>query len=380
MATIVILGSAYPLRGGGLATFNERLARALQDEGHQVIIYTFSLQYPAIFFPGKTQLANEPAPRDLHIRVKVNSINPLNWWRVGREIRKMQPDMLVIRYWLPFMAPCLGTIAGLVRKNKKTRVVTIADNIIPHESRPGDKFLTRYFVKRSDGFVTLSRSVLKDLLQFERRGKPKVFTPHPLYDNFGSPLERQQALKHLELSESYRYLLFFGFIRDYKGLDILLKAMADPRIKDLPLRLIVAGEFYTNDSYYMQIIQENALADKVILHTRFIPNEKVADYFCACDLVVQPYRDATQSGVTQVAYHFEVPMLVTNVGALPEMVPHGVAGYVVEPDSQQVANAIVDFYSQNKQIVFQEGVRAQKKRFQWENLTKALFEAASLKP
>ncbi len=376
MAKIIILGSAYPLRAGGLSTFNERLAEEFISLGHEVIIYTFSLQYPGFLFPGKTQYATRPAPLNLPIKVRVNSINPINWWITAKEIRKEMADLLVIRYWLPFMAPCLGTIAARVKKNKKTRVVTIADNIIPHEKRPGDTFLTRYFVKRSDGFVTLSRSVLKDLEQFDKKNKPKVFSPHPLYDNFGDKMSRDEALKILKLSADYRYILFFGFIRDYKGLDILLKAMGEPAMDDLPVKLIVAGEFYSSDLPYLKIIGEKGIGTKTILHTQFISNDKVAAYFCASDLVVQPYKDATQSGVTQVAYHFDVPMIVTNKGALPEMVPHNVAGLVVEPEAGEVAKAIAKIYKENMLENLTKGVQTQKGRFSWKNLVNAVFQAA----
>ncbi len=379
MAKIIILGSAYPLRAGGLSTFNERLAEEFLAQGHEVIIYTFSLQYPRILFPGKTQYAIRPAPENLDIRVKVNSINPINWWLTGRQIRCENADLLVIRYWLPFMAPCLGTIAGMVRKNKKTQVVTIADNIIPHEKRPGDKWLTSFYVKRSDGFVTLSKSVLIDLEKFEKKGKPKVYAPHPLYDNFGKKISREEALKTLKLSPDYRYILFFGFIRDYKGLDILLNAMGEHILADLPVKLIVAGEFYSSDQPYFKIIREKGLGNRVVLHTQFIPNDKVAAYFCASDLVVQPYKDATQSGVTQVAYHFDVPMVVSNVGALPEMVPNNVAGIVVKPDAQKVAKAIHRFFTKNMAEELIEGLKSQKERFSWSRLTEAVFDAAMKK-
>ncbi len=375
MAKIIILGSAYPLRAGGLSTFNERLAEEFMALGHEVIIYTFSLQYPSFLFPGKTQYAIRPAPPDLDIRVKVNSINPINWWLTGREIKKENADLLVIRYWLPFMAPCLGTIAAIVRKNHKTRVVTIADNIIPHEKRPGDKLLTRYYVKRSDGFVTLSKSVLKDLCGFDKKGKPKIYSPHPLYDNFGEKMPREEALEKLKLSPDYHYILFFGFIRDYKGLDILLHAMADEKLNDLPIKLIVAGEFYSSEQPYFKIMRDKGLGNRVILHTSFIPNEKVAAYFCASDLVVQPYKDATQSGVTQVAYHFGIPMVVTNVGALPEMVPNNVAGLVVKPEPGEVADAIYRFFKNHMEEELKKGVESQKKRFSWTRLVEAVFKA-----
>lgn len=376
MAKIIILGSAYPLRAGGLTTFNERLAQEFQNLGHEVIIYTFSLQYPSLFFPGKTQYAIRPAPKEINIKIKVNSINPFNWIKTGFEIKRENADLLIVRYWIPFMAPCLGTIAGIAKKNKKTRVVTIADNILPHEKRVGDNLLTRYYLKKSDGYVTLSKSVLKELEEFEPGNKPRIYSPHPLYDNFGDKISREAALSKLKLSPDYKYILFFGFIREYKGLDILLEAMGDPILDDLPLKLIVAGEYYSSDQEYVKIIREKSLSNKLVMHTHFISNEKVAAYFCASDLVVQPYKDASQSGVTQVAYHYGVPMVVTNVGALPEMVPHMVSGIVVKPDAKSVVNGIFRFFNKNLAAELRKGVENQKKRFSWKELVDALFLAS----
>lgn len=374
MAKVVILGSAHPLRGGGLATFNERLARAFQEEGHEVIIYTFSLQYPGFLFPGKTQYSDEPAPERLDIRVKVNSINPLNWIKVGHELRKLKPELLVIRYWIPFMAPCLGTIASIVKRNKHTRVVAIADNIIPHEKRPGDRLLTRYFVKRIQGFVTLSESVREDLLQFGVPETRSTYCAHPLYDNFGESLPMEQARKKLGIAHQGPIVLFFGFIRDYKGLDLLLKAFAKPEIKALPLKLLVAGEFYTDPEPYHELAEEFVMEEQILWHTHFIPNEKVREYFCAANLVAQPYKSATQSGVTQVAYHFEVPMLVTRVGGLPEMVPHGKVGYVVEPEPKEISMAIAEFFKENREEAYRENIKEEKKRFTWQKLVNALVD------
>jgi glycosyltransferase involved in cell wall biosynthesis len=195
---IVILGSAWPLRGGGLATFNERLAREFIREGHQVTIYTFSLQYPSILFPGKSQYSEEKAPPDLDIRVAVNSINPLNWLSKGNELRKLAPDLLIVRFWLPFLGPALGTILRKIRKNKHTRIICIADNVIPHEKRAGDKMFTRYFLKPVDAFITLSEKVLTDLKYFEP-AKKAIYIPHPLYDNFGEAMSKEEARKWLGL-------------------------------------------------------------------------------------------------------------------------------------------------------------------------------------
>ncbi len=380
MARIIILGSAYPLRGGGLATFNERLALAFQQEGHQVTIYTFSLQYPSILFPGKTQYSDETKPENLDIKIRVNSINPFNWIKIGKELKNKKPDILVIRYWLPFMALCLGTIARLARKNNHTKVISIADNIIPHEKRPGDKILTRYFVNKIDGFVTMSKTVLDDLKPFNKKNVPVKFCYHPLYDNFGEKVDKVLARKMLNLDPNGKYVLFFGFIRDYKGLDLLLKAFGQPQLKNSDVQLIIAGEFYANQDLYMNMIEELKIDNKVFLHTEFIPNENVALYFSAADLVAQPYKSATQSGVTQIAYHFEIPMLVTNVGGLAEMVLHNETGYVVDRDEIQIASSIVNFFknkiTENK---FKEKIKKQKRLYKWENMVNAIFSVVKSK-
>ncbi len=376
MSRIIILGSAHPLRGGGLATFNERLARAFMEEGHEVTVYTFSLQYPSVLFPGKTQYTDEEPPGDLDIRVKVNSINPMNWYRVGRELKRLKPDLLVVRYWLPFMAPCLGKIASITRKNKHTRVVAIADNIVPHEKRTGDRLLTKYFLKRVDGFVTMSEQVRRDLLDFGVADKRITYCPHPLYDNFGESVGRDEARRHLGLAEEQFLMLFFGFIRDYKGLDLLIQSLAYDKIRNLPLRLVVAGEFYTDQTPYFRLADSLGVTDRIIWRTDFIPNDEVKYYFCAADLVVQPYRSATQSGVTQVAYHFDKPMVVTQVGGLPEMVPDGKAGYVTEVDSADIAAAVSDFFMKGKQEYFAKAIREEKKRFSWKRLVEGIIKMA----
>ena len=376
MAKVIILGSAYPLRAGGLSTFNERLAQEFLDKGHEVIVYTFSLEYPSALFPGKTQYAIRPAPKDLDIRVKVNSINPFNWHRVGVELKNEMADLLLVRYWMPFMAPCLGTIASITRKNKKTKVITLVDTLFSDNRGFWAKFLTRYYIKKSDGFITLSKPVLDELKSFDKYNKPKFFSPHPLYDNFGVSIEKEEALSILKLSPDYKYILFFGFIKDYKGLDILLESLANPLLDELPVKLIVAGEFSAGDEKYMRIIREKSLASKVVLHTRFIPSELVSAYFCASDLVVQPYKNAAQSGVTQIAYHFNIPMVVTNVGSLPDMVPHMVSGIVVDPDPKNVANAIHRFFAKNLSEQLVKGIEKQKKRFSWDTLTECIFSLA----
>lgn len=373
MASIVILGSAYPLRGGGMATFNERLARAFTQEGHDACIYTFSLQYPSFLFPGKTQYSDDAPPTDLKISVKVNSINPFNWLKVGLQLRKLKPDYLIIRYWIPFMAPCLGTIACIAKTNKHTKVVAIADNIVPHEKRIGDKVLTKYFVNKIHRFVTMSDSVRLGLMKFGVNENKISVCPHPLYDNFGEPLALDVARNVLNLEANDKIVLFFGFIREYKGLDLLIKAFAHKKIRQLGIKLLVAGEFYENAEIYHSLAEELGVLDSIIWHTEFIPNAKVREYFCAANLVAQPYRSATQSGVTQVAYHFEKPMLVTKVGGLPEMVPHLKAGYVVAPVVLEIVDAIVHFFEEEKGDEFKAFLQNEKKRFSWQVLVQALL-------
>ena len=366
LKTVKIIGPAYPYRGG-IATTNERLAKEFTSMGFVVDIETFVLQYPTFLFPGKTQFSEKPAPEGVAIRRTVNSVNPLNWLKVGWRIRKEKPDLVIIRYWLPVLGPALGTIAGLIRKNKKTVVICLADNVIPHEHRPGDRVLTNYFIQRIDGLIAMSRSVLKDGLTF-RENLPQGFCPHPIFDNYGEKLSFELARQKLKLDEDKRYLLFFGFIRDYKGLDLLINAFADARLRKFPVKLLVAGEYYSNPEPYLKLIRDNNLVEFVELRTDFIPDDEVNLYFSVADLVVQPYKSATQSGVTQIGYHFNKPMLVTNVGGLSEIIPDGKIGYVVEPDSQSIANALVDFYENDRIAEFEASIVEEKKKFSWTNM------------
>ncbi|MBA3827889.1 MAG: glycosyltransferase [Taibaiella sp.] len=371
---IIIIGPAHPLRGGGISTFNERLAQALQQQGHKVSIYSFSLQYPSFLFPGKSQFTEEAPPADITIHSIINSINPLNWIKTGNRIKKENADLVIVRYWLPFMGPALGTILRRIRKNRHTKILCIADNIVPHEHRPGDKAFTRYFIKPVDAFVTMSRDVLKDITQLT--DKPAHFTPHPLYDNYGEPLPKDEACSKLGLDPALKYILFFGFIRKYKGLDILLEAMNDERLKQEHIQLIIAGEYYDDKMIYEELLQKHNLFSRVHLFTSFIPNEEVRYYFSAADLVVQPYRTATQSGITQVAYHFEKPMVVTNVGGLAEVVIDGKTGFVTQAEPKIIADAIYRFFQPGAIPHLQHNLQEQKKLYSWDNFIKKLFETA----
>ena len=369
---IVILGTAYPYRGG-LAAFNERLAHEALAAGDQVEVLTFTMQYPDFLFPGKTQYSDDPAPKDLSIRRVMNSINPLSWIRTGQMIRRMKPDLLIIKFWIPLMAPCLGTIARIAKRGG-VRVVSVLDNVIPHEPKPWDGVLIRYFIRSVDGFVAMSESVRQDCLRFISKKHPKTVAlcPHPLYDNFGEIVDKTEARKQLGLPETGKILLFFGFIRDYKGLDLLLRAYADARLQNEQVHLVVAGEFYNNSEKYYALEKELGLKQPVIWRTEFIPDEQVRVYFSAADLIVQPYKTATQSGVTQIAYHFRKPMLVTNVGGLAEIVPNGKVGYVTAVDPQAIADALADFCAREDSECFRAGIEEERQKYSWSRMLQTI--------
>ena len=367
---IIIIGTAFPYRGG-LAAYNERLAHEYVRQGNDVEIITFTLQYPSFLFPGKTQYSAESAPTDLKITRKINAINPLNWIKVGREIQRKSPDIVIFCYWMAFMAPCYGTIARYARSSK-TKMLGLIHNMIPHEPTILDKLFPTYFVKSMDGFVAMAESVVADINHFDTENKPKVVSPHPIYDHYGDILPKNQAAIKLGLNEQNPYILFFGFIRQYKGLDLLLEAFADKRLREFPVKLIVAGEFYEDPTPYLQQIKRLGLGDLVILRTSFIPDREVQNYFSVADLIAQPYRTATQSGVSQIAYHFETPMLVTNVGGLAEIIPDGKVGYVVEVGPIQIADALVDFYTNNRAEKFIENIKVEKQNFSWSRMTEAI--------
>lgn len=367
--SVVIIGPAHPLRGG-LATFDHRLCREFLMQGEECMIYSYSLQYPSILFPGTSQFTSDPPPQGIKIKSVINSVNPLNWIKVGKELRHLKPDIIVVRFWLPFMGPALGTILRHVKKNKHTKVICIADNIRPHEQRPGDKRFTAYFVKSVDAFIAMSEKVMNDLRRVESQ-KPAALVPHPLYDSFGDIIPKSKARTRLNILPNEKVILFFGFIRKYKGLDILLESMSDARIKAAGIRLLIAGEFYEDEKTYQELIEKLKIRENLIMHTSFIPDDDVRYFVCAADVVVQPYRNATQSGVTPLAYHFEKPMIVTNVGGLPALVPNEKAGLVVEPDPKAIADAILKFYQMGEDY-FIPHLRAGKQLYSWSKLVDSI--------
>ncbi|MCF8225211.1 MAG: glycosyltransferase [Bacteroidales bacterium] len=369
---LIIVGTSWPFRGG-LSAYNERLATEFQKKGYDVVIYTFTLQYPGILFPGKTQMADWDAPVHLEIRQTINSVNPITWIRTANSIRREYPDLVIIKYWLPFMGPCFGTIGRLIRRKRKTKIISILDNIIPHEKRPGDRMFTKYFIKPVNAFLAMSDSVLEDINKFDTV-KPRSFCPHPLFDNFGEIIGKKEAKQYLGLDSSVNYALFFGFVREYKGLDLALKAFGYDQLRKHNVKLLIAGEFYDNLEKYNAIIKELSISDRIEMRTDFIADSEVKYYFCASDIIVQPYKTATQSGISQIAYHFNKPMIVTGVGGLPEIVPDGKVGFVVDRSSKAISDAIHKFYEHKLEETFSQGAREEKQKYSWNRMFNTIEE------
>ncbi len=365
---IVILGPAHPYRGG-LASIMETMAREYQRRGDEVKIYTFSLQYPTLLFPGKSQTVDTSAPADLSIERCVNTCNPLNWICIGQRICRERPDMVLMKYWTPFMAPCFGTIARLARRNGHTKVVCQIDNVEPHEHHLTDHLFNRYYLGSVDAFVHMSEQVHGELCRYTQ--VPSLYSPHPMFTNFGERVSRDEACAKLGVDPSKRYLLYFGLIRQYKGLDMLLEAWQRVDLPDV--RLIVAGEFYDDRTHYDELIAK--LGDRVVLHDRFVADDDVRYYFSAADALVLPYRTATQSGVTQIAYNFSLPMVVTNVGGLPEIVKDGVVGIVCDSDTDSIALALNRLYADDCLERFCSNFDEERKRFSWEAMCDTLLRA-----
>jgi len=370
MSKLIVVGPASPLRGG-IADFNEALAKEIIKSGSQVELISFSLQYPSFLFPGKSQYkTNISENNELKISSIINSINPFSWIKTANYIIAQQPSAVIFRFWIPFMGMSLGFIARRIKK-KEIPVYAITDNVIPHEKRIGDHLLTNYFIKSCDGFITMSKAVFEDISLFNTQAK-KVCLFHPVYNVFGDKSSKSNSLKALDLTNG-NYLLFFGLIREYKGLELAIEAMQDSKIKSLGIKLIVAGEFYADKEKYTGLINKLKL-DNIIIHDEFIPSDKVKYYFGIADAVVQPYISATQSGITQVAYHFETPMIVTNVGGLPEIVQDGKQGYVCEVNSKAVANAILQLYASKEKVQnLSDGVSKRKAEFSWKSFVKELL-------
>ena len=367
---ITILSTAYPLRGG-IAHFNGLLYKEL-NKNHEVNVITFKRQYPSILFPGKSQLEENNSVEKIPTEELVDSINPFNWIKIGLKIKKDCPDLLIYKYWMPFFGPCFGTITRFAKKNKKTKVITICDNVIPHERKPLDISFTKYFFNKVDFFVLLSEKVKNDLLKLYPKAKNKVL-PHPIYSNFGVPVSKEEAKSFLKITDE-KIILFFGFIRDYKGLDVLLEAMSILKEK-LNIKLLVAGEFYSNKEKYLNQIEKLNIKENLLMFTDFIPTSEVKYYFSASDCVILPYRNATQSGIVQIAMNFRKPVIAANVGGLDEVIREDETGFIIEKEKpEQLADAILRFYTGNKEKLFLPNIEKEIKKYSWEKFVEGIFE------
>lgn len=365
---IILIGPAHPFRGG-ISDFNEVLGQHLEEQEHEVILLSFKKQYPKLLFPGKTQVRTHDANHRLKISSKIHAYQPLNWNKVNHWIKEQNADLILVRYWTPFMAPALGSILRGLKKNLP--IIAITDNIVPHERKFYDTPLTRFFLKKVSACITLSASVKVDLLQLAPK-MPVVVSPHPIYNQFGTIIDRHEARKRLHIAPDQKLVLFFGLVRAYKGLDLLLDALLTKEAENEGITLLLAGEFYDKKEKYAAQLDRLNQQNRLIALEYFIPDDEVSAIFCAADIVTQTYHTATQSGVTQIAYHFEKPMLVTNVGGLPEIVPDGKAGYVVPKNKTAIAHAMTDFFKNNTD--FSSGIQQEKKKYSWERFSQAIFD------
>lgn len=367
---IALVGPLYPYRGG-IAHFLGEMHQGLAARGHQVTAVTFTRQFPALLFPGQTQFETTPVSHTLPIERLIDTINPVSWLKTARLIKRQNPDAVIFHYWMPFFAPAFGTIARRL-KGQGIRIIAVVHNAIPHERRPGDYVLGRYFLNACDQLMVMSDAVEKDLGVLDV-SVPRTRFEHPIYDVFGETLSMPEARLKLGLNPKAPTALFFGFIRRYKGLMNLLACLPQV-VRALPgLQLIVAGECYEDDAAYRDFAAENGLEDVVHWHLKYIPSDEVNTYFSAADVVVQPYISATQSGVAQIAYHFDRPLIVTDVGGLAEFVPDGKAGLVVPPDDNEaLGHALIRFFEDDLGPHLQAGVREEKKKYSWDRLYEAV--------
>jgi D-inositol-3-phosphate glycosyltransferase len=363
---IAIIGPAWPFRGG-LANFNERLAKEWMARGNHVTIHTFTKQYPDFLFPGTSQFSDSEAPSDLSIERSIHAYNPLQWRFAAATIAARTYDLVLIRFWLPAMGPALGHVAASLVGNSGTRVVALIDNLYPHEPRPLDRWLTNKFIAHPHGFVTMSNMVASQLQQLVG-GKPVCQAPHPMYDDYGAAIEQSQARIKLGIERDAPVLLFFGFIRKYKGLDLLMHALNDQRLRDVGLKVVIAGEWYEESSPYKSLAAELNLDDMLIWHDHFISESNIATYFSAADAVVQPYRNATQSGISALSFAYSKPLISTRVGGLAEVIEDGQTGFLCDPEPTSICDAIVRWIHTPDKDAMVNAIGQRRSQMTWERL------------
>lgn len=356
---IAILSPFYPFRGG-LAQLNARLYSEL-GKNNDVKAYTFTTLYPDFLFPGKTQFVT-PGDTATVIDSKrvLSTVNPLSYIKTAREINKFLPDILIIPYWMSFFAPAYGSVCRLL--NKKIKIVSLVHNAISHERVFGERLLAKYFFKCCDAFIVMSDPVRKDLLSL--CGDANVLQlPHPIYDHYKEKTGKHEACEQLGIDASKKNLLFFGFIRDYKGLDLLIEAT---NYLDESYQLIIAGESYGSFDKYTKLINQSSLKGNILVFEQYINDEMVTTLFSASDVLVLPYRSATQSGVVALAYQLETPMIATDVGALGEAVKQAQTGIVVENVSpKDIADGIISYFKNDRKDFYFRNIKSEKQRLSW---------------
>jgi len=374
---IVIVGTAFPMRGG-IAQFNALLYKYLGAK-HDVTMFSFKRQYPEFLFPGKTQFEQgEPSFKiaDEKNEIIVDSVNPINWINVGLKIAKKKPDLIIFKYWLPFFGPCFTTISFFAKFFSKAKVLFICDNVIPHEKRFGDKFFTKLAFSQVNYFIVMSKTVEEDLKKFNKGILYKLI-PHPVYNIFGAKVSKAEAKEFIAKeynidTRNEKVILFFGYIRRYKGLNYLIDAMPEI-LKKLKLKLLVVGEFYENEKKYLEQIENLNLKDSVKVISDFVPDDKIRYFFSASDVVVLPYVNATQSGIIQIAYYYDKPVIATDVGGLSEVVKNNETGFIIAPESSKsIGDAVVKFYEDNLEEKFSVNANSEKKNYSWEKFVSSI--------
>jgi glycosyltransferase involved in cell wall biosynthesis len=355
---IVYLSTFYPFRGG-IAQFNAALYREFEKE-HEITAVNFSRQYPEFLFPGETQYVQEGDNVDkIAAKPWLDSIFPFNWLKTGKRIRQQKPDMVLMKFWMPFFGPSLGTVCGKLKTSKR---IAILDNVIPHEKRFIDIPFTRYFLKRTDGYIVMSEKVRDDLLSLKPDAKYR-FVKHPLYNHFGEAIDVKIAREKLGLDAEKKTILFFGFIREYKGLDLLIQAFEH---LDDSFQLVIAGESYGSFDIYDQLIQKNRNVSRIHSFVRYISDAEVPLFFSAADTCILPYKSATQSGITSIAFHFELPMIATDVGGLKELIKHGDTGEIIDKVSvESISKGIEQFFIGDKALRYKENIQKEKSQMNW---------------
>lgn len=352
---IIIIGPAYPYRGGN--SLYVTFVYEILSKEFDVKIFNYKLLYPSFLFPGKTQFDTSGEVKKIHSERIINSLNPFNWINAASRINRENPDLIIFDWWHPYFAFCHFFISSLIKKKLKKRILFITENYISHEGHFIDRTLTKFGLYHSKYFIALSQKVEEELkLNFKNRDIYR--SELPIYDHLAGNIENIHTLKkNFSISENDRVILFFGYIRKYKGLDILLESLSIIKTRIKNLKLIVAGEFYDDQNFYSELIQKNNLQDVVIMRNEYIPNEKVKYFFLVADVVVLPYRSATQSGILNLAYGFRKPVIVTNVGGLSEFVIDKSTGLIVEkPDAGLIADAIVTFFENKDKINFEQNI------------------------